>query len=384
MGNLLRGMSLKVRYSWTNSILRSFKEKDFEKILNLPNVRESPFYEKLKGFKVKCTLCNRECKLDHCQVGVCGVRFNYMGKLYTTTYGLLTAAESRPMEIKPFFHFYPRTSAMTISTWGCTFPCAWCQNWSISKKLILHGDYVSPEKLIQWTLDVGDSGINVSLNEPTLLTEYAIDVFKLAKKYNLHLSYNTNGYLSRLAIEKLKEVGLEGMNIDLKGFKETYRKWLLADFDKYWSSVVYAKKLGIHIELTYLVIPGVNDYEVINALEKVIKDLGSETPIHLTKFHPDHKLLDADYTPVELLEKLYNEAKKLGFQYVYIGNVPGHPYEHTYCPNCGKIVIKRYGMYVIRVDLIKDEEGYKCPNCRYRINIHGYIGEYGRLFKWFI
>ncbi len=365
--------NLKPIHSWPHSELREIR--DFKNILNLPNVKESPFYEKLRGLKVRCKLCNRFCVLDHGQVSSCGVRFNFEGKLYTVTYGLLTAVESRPMEIKPFFHFNPATTATTISTWGCNFVCAWCQNYTLSKYVKYFGHYISPEKLVEWCLDIGDDGINVSLNEPTLLTEYALDVFKTARKHNLHLSYNTNGYMSLEVLKELVYAGMQAVNIDVKGWEDTYRRWLLVDFDKYWRNVVEAEKMGLHVELTYLVIPKVNDDEIESFLERASKDLDLNTPIHFTRFHPDHKLLNTYSTPIEVLEEARNLAvKHYGFNYAYIGNVPGHPYEHTYCPKCGKIVIKRYGMYVVDVKLEVKNSKYVCRYCGSEVLVRGRLG----------
>ncbi len=349
--------------------------KDKEQIkalLSLPYVRESIFYTELRGSKVKCTLCNRYCVLDNYQVGTCGVRINVDGKLYTVTYGLLTAVESRPMEIKPFFHFYPGSTALTISTWGCTFPCAWCQNWYLSKYAFVdRGEYYPVDKLLKYLEVTGDEGINVSFNEPTLLTEYCIELFMRARNMCKHLSYNTNGYISIEAAKKLIEVGLNGANIDIKGDPETYRKWLCADFEKYWNTVKYLYENNIHIELTYLVIPGINDEDYEFIVNKILKDLGPDVPLHITRFHPSHLILDRQATPIDLLEKIANYAKKEGLRYVYVGNVPGHPLEHTHCPNCGKTVIKRYGMYVLKVSLSKRNGTYRCPNCGTEILIRG-------------
>jgi pyruvate formate lyase activating enzyme len=184
------------------------------------------------------------------------MRFNLGGTLYTAAYGLLTAAESRPMEIKPLYHFYPGTSAVTISTWGCNFPCARCQNWHLSKIASPAGAYVEPERVIRWALENGDSGGNISFNEPTLLAEYAEELFRAAKSAGLHASINTNGYLTEDAVRRLAEAGMEAMNIDIKGGRRTYRRWLAAGLDGVLSTARATKSLGVHIEFTYLVIDG--------------------------------------------------------------------------------------------------------------------------------
>ncbi len=362
----------KPRWSWTRTVLRDLSREDLQRLLKLPNVRESPFYTRLRGDKVQCTLCHRRCILDVGQVGTCGVRLNIDGKLYTVTYGLLTAVESRPMEIKPFFHYYPGSTALTISTWGCTFPCAWCQNWHLSKYAFFdRGEYYTPDEIVTKMELEGDEGINVSFNEPTLLTEFCLDVFRKARGRALHLSYNTNGYLTDETVKALHEAGMDGANVDIKGGRDTYRLWLCADFEKYWSTIKTMKRLGIHLELTYLVIPGVNDEDYPEIVERILRDLGPETPLHVTRFHPDHVLLDARPTPVDKLEEVIRYAKKQGLKYVYIGNVPGHPFEHTYCPECGKIVIKRYGTHVVEVRLNFRDGIPSCPECGAEIHIRG-------------
>ena len=359
-------------YSWPLRVYEVSSE-----LLRLPNVRESPFYVGLGNGRVRCTLCHRQCALSNGQAGLCGMRLNINGKLYTTTYGLLTAAESRPMEIKPLYHYYPRTSALTISTWGCNFPCAWCQNWHLSKFASIDGVYVPPEKLIEWAIENGDSGINISFNEPTLLTEYTIDVFKLARSKGLHASINTNGYLTPQALKALFDAGMDGMNADIKGGHETYRQWLAADLNKLINTLEYAVKLGIHLELTYLVIPGVNDDEADEVINAVAK-LGRDIPLHITAYYPAHKLNNPP-TPVELIEDIWRRARK-ELDYVYVGNIPGHPGQHTYCPRCGAVLIKRFEDRVIDVKLV----GYKCPRCGYEIKIRGYIGRYGNLYRRFV
>ncbi|MCX8136801.1 radical SAM protein [Pyrobaculum aerophilum] len=359
-------------YSWPAPVY-----KPGEYLLKLPNVRESPYQTREEGGSVVCTLCHRRCRLPPGKIGACGMRFNLGGRLYTAAYGLLTAAESRPMEIKPLYHFYPGTSAVTISTWGCNFPCAWCQNWHLSKTASPAGAYVPPERVVEWALENGDSGVNVSFNEPTLLAEYAEEVFRLARARGLHASINTNGYLTEEAVRRLAEAGMEGMNIDIKGGRETYRRWLAANFDKFLSTARHAKGMGIHVEFTYLVIPGVNDHEAEEVIEAVAS-FGRETPLHITAYYPAHKLFNPP-TPPELLEELWRRARR-ELDYVYVGNVPGHPGQHTYCPRCGYAVIKRAGDRAVKIELAQG----RCPRCGWEIPIRGKPGKYGRLYRSFI
>lgn len=364
-------MGLYVIYSWPEVVY-----KVDESLLRLPNVRPSPYFETAGG-AVVCKLCHRRCRLRDGAVGACGMRFSLGGRLYTAAYGLLTAAESRPMEIKPLYHFYPGTSAMTISTWGCNFPCAWCQNWHISKVASPVGRYVQPEEVVKWAVENGDSGVNISFNEPTLLAEYAEDLFKLARAAGLHTSINTNGYLTEEVLARLASAGMEGMNIDIKGGRQTYKRWLGADLDKMLSTARAAKRLGIHIEFTYLVIPGVNDDEadeVVNA----VASFGRETPLHITAYHPAHRLYNPP-TPPDLLESIWRKARR-ELDYVYVGNVPGHPGQHTYCPKCGYPVVKRRGDRAVRIEL---REG-RCPRCGHEIPVRGRPGRYGNLYRAYL
>ena len=359
-------------YSWPQPAYRPSAS-----LLRLPNVRESPYYTRVGDGRVQCTLCHRRCVLAPGSLGACGMRFNLEGKLYTAAYGLLTAAESRPMEIKPLYHFYPGTSALTISTWGCNFPCAWCQNWHLSKVASPAGECVPPGRVVEWAVENGDSGVNVSFNEPTLLAEYAEDLFRLARGWGLHASINTNGYLTEDAVRRLAEAGIEGMNVDIKGGRETYRRWLAADLDKLLATARYAKSLGIHLEFTYLVIPGVNDgdaEEVVNA----VASFGRETPLHITAYFPAHKLANPP-TPPELLDGLWRRARR-ELDYVYVGNVPGHPGQHTYCPRCGYPVIRRSGDRAVKIELRER----RCPRCGYEISIRGRPGKYGNLYRSFL
>ncbi|AEA11823.1 pyruvate formate-lyase activating enzyme [Thermoproteus uzoniensis 768-20] len=358
-------------YSWPRPAYKPSAE-----LLRLPNVRPSPYQIPAGGAAI-CTLCHRKCRLEPGAVGACGVRFNLGGRLYTAVYGLLTAAESRPVEIKPLFHFYPGTSAMTISTWGCNFPCAWCQNWQLSKAASLTGTYAPPEKIVEWALENGDSGVNVSFNEPTLLAEYAEDLFRLARARGLHASINTNGYLSEEAVERLAKAGMEAMNVDIKGGRSTYRRWLAAELDKVLATSRLAKSLGVHLEFTYLVIPGVNDGDAEEVIDAVAS-FGRDTPLHVTAYYPAHRLNNPP-TPPEMVEEIWRRARR-ELDYVYVGNLPGHPGQHTYCPNCGYPVIKRAGDRAVRIEL---RDG-KCPRCGREIPIRGRPGRYGRLYRAYI
>ncbi len=299
----------------------------------------------------QCNLCYRKCKID--TVGYCKTRINKEGKIYTLTYGNLSAIELRPMEIKPFFHFYPGKKALTFSSYSCNFQCPWCQNWHISTT-IKFANYISPKELVEMA---GEHGLCASFNEPTLLFEYCIDLFKISKN---HKSIVSNGYMTKEALKMLKEAGLNAINIDIKGDKEVYKKYLNAKEEYVWKNIEYAKKIGLHVEVVNLIITGVNDREeqIDEVIEKHLKFAGNKVPIHFTRYFPAHKF-NAPATPIEKLEYAYKKARKEGIFYVYIGNVAGHKYENTYCHNCNKLLIKRHGSILIK-NYLKEP---KCPFC---------------------
>jgi len=355
----------------------SISENTKTAFLAYPTVKESQFYEKLRNGKVKCGLCERRCEIAEGKVGFCRTRMNFGGKLYTLVYGDISAIESRPIEIKPFFHYWPGSTALTFSTWSCNFDCVWCQNFHLSKVApeSVKAVYHPPEKIVELALAYGDTGLCASFQEPTLLTEWAIRVFSLGKSRGIrYCCYVSNGYMTFEALKALWKAGMDGLKIDVKGDQETYTKYCGgADVEKVWRNARFAKRLGLHIEIVNLVVSGVNDNE--NTLRWVIenhlKNVGPETPLHFTRYFPAYKFHNPP-TKIETLEKAYEMAKKAGVLYPYIGNVAGHKYENTHCPTCGEKLIKRYGYHVLKYNFSEDK---KCPNCGTRIPITGqYVG----------
>lgn len=340
-------------------------------LLKYPTVKPSPFYQKLTNYYIRCISCERRCIIPINGTGVCKTKTNINGKLYTLTYGDLSSVESRPIEIKPFYNFWPGSTAITISTWSCNFPCPWCQNWHISKyppkpeKAV----YTPPERVIRIAELNKDQGTCVSFNEPTMLLEYSIDLFKQARERGLYNTYVSNGYMTIHALDELIKAGLNGLKIDIKGDKEVYRRILAANHEIPWRNAEYAQKHGVHVEIVALLVTGICDKEEVidDIIETHLKKLGPDTPLHFTRYYPAYKYHKPP-TKIEILEKAYLKAKKRGINYVYTGNIPGHPYEHTYCPNCGKPVIKRYNYYIIEINLTKDK---KCKYCGQSIKITG-------------
>lgn len=332
-------------------------------------IKEASLYEKING-KVKCSVCAHLCKISEGKKGICNTRENRGGKLYTLIYNSVSSMASDPIEKKPLYHFHPGTMVFSLASLSCNFRCAHCQNFGISFSDIKEGmtTEVTPEESIKLTKKHKCEGIAWTYNEPTIWFEYTYNGGKLAKHEGLYTVYVTNGYLSR---ESLKTIApyLDAANVDVKAFtNDFYKKICGAELEPVLETCESMKKIGIHIELTYLIIPTQNDSEeeIKNFANWVAGSVGRDTPVHFSKFHPEH-LTTVNYeTPMETLEKAYNIAKAAGIEYVYIGNVYSDKYENTYCPDCNELLIKRVGYSVHRL-----MKGRKCPKCGKAINVVG-------------
>lgn len=338
------------------------------------NIKEALLWKKVSDDGVvQCNLCRRYCVIKPGRYGACGVRKNVNGTLYTLVYGLLTAVNLDPIEKKPLTHFMPGSRALSISTVGCNFFCQFCQNWEISQSRLeegLYGSYHDAEEIVRLARYYDAEAISYTYNEPTIFYEYMIDVARLAKKEGIANTIVTNGYMSDEAIQEINGL-LDAATVDFKGGgnKEFYRKYMgVSDPEGIFSTLLAYKEKKVFIEITNLVVPRIGDFEedVKKLARWIAENLGPETPFHLLRFHPDYKLTWLPATPVNTLEKLASIAKSEGLVHVYIGNVWGHPLESTYCPNCGKVVIKRTGFYVEKYNL--DEQG-RCIYCGYKLNV---------------
>ena len=333
-------------------------------------MKEAMFYEKLEDNLVNCNLCSHRCRrIADSKRGICGVRENRDGKLYSLVYGKAVAMSVDPIEKKPLFNFLPGSRSYSIATVGCNFRCDNCQNYDISQlpkeRNIIVGPDVSPEEIVSAAKRSNCASIAYTYSEPTIFFEYAYDIAKLARKEGLKNVFVTNGYITPEALREISPY-LDAANIDLKSFSdEFYRKSCGARLQPVLDSIRLYKSLGIWIEITTLIIPTLNDSEEeLQKIAEFIKEVGEDTPWHITQFHPMYNLPDLPRTPVSTLRKARQIGLEAGLRYVYEGNVPGETGENTYCPNCGKPLIRRFG-YSIQENKIKNSA---CTYCGTKID----------------
>ncbi|HTY14049.1 MAG TPA: AmmeMemoRadiSam system radical SAM enzyme [Candidatus Omnitrophota bacterium] len=339
-------------------------------------MKEALLYEKLENGRVHCLLCPRDCHIAEGGVGYCGVRVNQKGTLYTLIYGVISSISNDPIEKKPLFHFHPGSRVLSVGTYGCNMRCGHCQNWQIAHvvyaKQKLPSEMISPEQLVELAKRNGSEGIAWTYNEPSIWLEYSLEGAKLAKAAGLYTVWVTNGYINLPALDLIGPY-LDSFRVDIKGFtNDFYRKLAkVNDFMPVLVSAIHAKKRwNMHVECVTNVIPTMNDDDAqLREIAKwIVKELGPGTPWHVTRFIPYLELADLCPTPVETLEKAQKIGFEEGLRYVYIGNVPGHKGENTYCHNCKKLLISRVG-YETEVIGLKDRTF--CANCGADIGIRG-------------
>ncbi|MCD6590741.1 MAG: AmmeMemoRadiSam system radical SAM enzyme [Candidatus Aenigmarchaeota archaeon] len=330
-------------------------------------MKEAMFYKRLVGRKVKCELCPRNCIIPDDKTGICGVRKNSGGKLYSLVYGLPVSVAVDPIEKKPLFHFAPGSTCLSIATVGCNLKCKFCQNFEISQEYgEILGNEMLPEEVIELAKKQGVDGIAYTYTEPTVFYEYALDVMKIAHKEGLYNVWVSNGYTNPEAIRKMAKY-LDAVNIDLKGDDEFYRDVCLGvGAGPVYHALKTYREMGIWVEVTNLLIPGYNDSakKIEGLVDWVLKNLGPDTPLHFSAFYPNYKMSEVRPTPVATLEDAYRIAKEKGLYWVYIGNVWGHKYESTYCWKCGTKLVDRAGF---TVSSIKEE----CPKCGEPLSVRG-------------
>ncbi len=360
----------------------------------MPKITEARFWESLENRKVHCQLCPHDCKIDDGGHGVCGVRINRRGKLYTLVYNKVVARHIDPIEKKPLFHFQPGSESFSIGTVGCNLRCEFCQNWQISQwpnqnlpakvnwgkedtstdivcpimeELAenIPGAEVTPESLVKSALSAGASSIAYTYTEPTIFYELAYDTAKLAGEAGLKNIFVTGGYIHQEPIHQLSEV-LDAANIDLKFFKnESYQRMSKVKLQPILDAIRTYHDLGIWVEVTTLVIPGVNDSPTeLRQIAEFIASVGVDIPWHISRFFPAHRLMDRPPTPIATLQLAQRIGKETGLRYIYTGNCPGEGGEDTICPGCGATLIKRFG-FTLHKNRIRNG---CCPDCGQKID----------------
>jgi pyruvate formate lyase activating enzyme len=359
--------------------------------MHSPFIRKALLQEAADN-KARCLTCERRCLLADGQVGWCRTRQNLDGTLYTLIYGLVSSLSCNPIEKKPLYHFYPGSLALTAGSLSCNFDCPWCQNWHISKDTPPaigsgsprnHSDrdhlarpwrphgpvsqappgggrYVSPQDLVLEAVEQRCGGTSISFNEPTLSLEWSLEVFRLAHERGLYNTFVSNGYMTPEALRLLVEAGLDAINIDVKGDAQAVRRYCGADVDKVWRNCRLAHQAGVWLEITTLVIPGVNDRDLVlrGIAERIVADVGADVPWHVSGYSPAYRFT-APRTPLATLERVWRIGKEAGLRFVYLGNVAGHRLENTYCPDCEALLVRRRGLGITGYHVDRG----RCPRC---------------------
>jgi len=327
-------------------------------------IKEAMLYEKLEGGQTRCNLCAHGCAIKPGKRGVCGVRENKDGVLYSLVYGTLIAENIDPIEKKPFFHVYPSSKSYSIATVGCNFRCDFCQNHDISQMpqttRMISGEEFLPAETVVRAKQSGTKTIAYTYTEPTIYFETAYDTAEIAVENGLANVFVTNGFMTGETIETIAPY-LAAANVDLKSFRdEFYKKHCGARLEPVLQSLKKMKEKGIWVEITTLLIPSLNDSEEeLKDIARFIAGLGTETPWHISRFHPQYKVRNLPVTPLESLHRAAQIGKEAGLKYVYSGNVPGDKGENTYCFKCGNLLIERYGFRIVSINL----KGNKCGKC---------------------
>ena len=326
-------------------------------------------YSPLEEGKVRCFLCNHRCTISPSKRGMCGVRENQNGRLYTLVFGRAISLNVDPIEKKPIFHLFPGSTSFSIATVGCNFRCLQCQNHEISQMPVdegrIEGREVSPSKIVSLAKDYRCQSISYTYTEPTIYFEYAYETAVLAKEQGIKNIFVTNGYMTEEALKKIQPY-LDAANVDLKSFQEDfYKKVCGAKLKPVLDNLRVMRSMGIWVEITTLVIPTLNDSEKeFEQIARFILSLGPEVPWHISAFYPTYKMLNLPRTPASLLHKAREIGIQAGLRYVYCGNIPGEEGEDTFCPQCGRRVIQRVGFRVIKNDIV----GGTCRYCHAKVD----------------
>lgn len=334
-----------------------------------PSARKTEHYDRQDDGTVRCRVCPRTCTIPPGERGLCTVRENHDGRLYLRTYGRAVSASVDPIEKKPLFHVAPGADVLSVAAKGCNLGCDFCQNYRIAIEHEGVREVDRPPRTLADRVRTEDiDGIAYTYTEPTIFLEYALDTMRVAPEGTLQV-FVSNGYMRPETVETLAP-HLDAINVDIKGDRAFYREHAgVPDPEPIFETVEAFAERDVHVEVTNLLIPGENDDEasVRERVRWLANDVGVDTPVHFSRFHPDYKLEDLPPTPIDRLERAMEIAREEGLRYVYCGNVPGHESESTDCPDCGHVVVRREGFAVRAIDL---EDGC-CPTCGHEIPIRG-------------
>lgn len=316
---------------------------------------------------VKCLLCAQGCVIRPGEKGRCRARLNVNGQLRSLVYGRPVTVHTDPIEKKPFYHFLPGSAAFSLATTGCPLSCKFCQNWEISQAAPedFSTPYISPSMLVQAVQNKKAPVIAYTYNEPTVFLEYMTDIARIAKKKGTRSVLISCGFMNEAPLKELCQV-LDAIKVDLKGYSPSfYRDVCKAELQPVLKTIKTIARQRVHLEIVNLVVPTLNDSDKMlqGLTDWVLGEVGPDIPVHFTRFHPNYQLLNLPPTPVATLERARDMAVAKGIRYAYVGNVPNHPGNHTYCPRCKKVVIKRLGFFL---DTVNMKDG-RCSFCRQKI-----------------
>lgn len=327
--------------------------------------KEAAYYKCVEDGVVECLLCPHHCKIKDNASGICGIRINKAGKLLTTIFGEVTSIGMDPIEKKPLYHFYPGSSILSIGTRGCNFKCSYCQNWQISQNVTTPATQYSPEEIVDIAIQKKSIGIAYTYSEPLIWFEYVLECARLAREKGLKNVLVTNGFISREPLIELLKF-TDAMNIDLKSFREkTYKRFQKGKLSPVLESIKTAHEKGCHIELTTLVVTGINDtIEEMREIVKWIASLDKNIPWHVSRYYPSYKY-DEPATDIDIILNVCDEAMQ-SLNHVFCGNISGsYGRSDTICPSCKAVLISRSG-YSTRVNAL---ESGKCVKCGFDLKI---------------
>jgi pyruvate formate lyase activating enzyme len=328
---------------------------------------EVAFYKRLEGGRIECGICPRRCRVGNLERGYCGNKENRHGRYYTLVHSRPCAVHADPIEKKPFFHVLPGTLAFSIATAGCNIECLFCQNWQISqfRPEQVSSIHLPPREVVRRAKELGCHTIAYTYSEPVVFYDYMFDTAVEGRKEGVESVMVTNGYINEKPLRSLCE-HLLAVKVDLKAFtKRFYKELCHGELEPVKQTLVRLLKWGMWTEIVVLILPTNNDSpsEIREMSRWIHEALSPDIPVHFSRFFPTYKIRNLPPTPVDTLERCRNIAMDEGLNFVYIGNVPGHPAEKTYCPNCNSTVINRIGYRIISIDL---DDG-KCSNCKHEI-----------------